>query len=119
MARIFAARVAQLSRTPQIPALAPTRVRTYRLAQVPSLRYANAAEERTRRERKKLIPHESPLLTDQQLRDASLDQLEDLLRRINLALQGRGLPGVVWQQPPDDVSEQAGPGESTTRPASD
>jgi hypothetical protein len=42
-----------------------------------------------------LLPHEDPLLTDQQLRDASLDQLEDLVQRINLALQERGMPGLV------------------------
>jgi hypothetical protein len=38
---------------------------------------------------------------------------------MNLALQERGLPGVVWQQPPVDVSGEAGPGESTIHPASD
>ena len=66
-----------------------------------------------------MIPHESPLLTDEQIRDASFEQLEELVHRINLALQERGLPGVVWQQPPDDVSGEIGPGESTIRPASD
>jgi hypothetical protein len=66
-----------------------------------------------------LSPQKSPLLTDEQLREASLDQLEDLVQRINLALQVRGLPGVVWQQPPVDVSGETGPGESTIRPASD
>ena len=67
-----------------------------------------------------MIPHESPLLTDEQLRDASFEQLEELVHRINLALQERGLPGVVWQQPPvDDASGEIGPGESTIRPASD
>jgi hypothetical protein len=67
-----------------------------------------------------LLPHESPLLTDQQLREASLDQLEDLVQRVNLALQERGMPALVWQQAPSaDVSGQLGPGESTERPASD
>ena len=66
-----------------------------------------------------MIPHESPLLTDEQLTNASFDQLEDLVHRVNLALQVRGLPGVVWQQPPVDVSGEAGPGESTIHPASD
>jgi hypothetical protein len=42
-----------------------------------------------------VLPHEDPLLTDQQLRGASLDQLEDLVQRINLALQERGIPGLV------------------------
>jgi hypothetical protein len=44
--------------------------------------------------------HESLLLTDQQARDASPDQLEDLVEQINLALRGlalreRGLPGLA------------------------
>ena len=67
-----------------------------------------------------MLPHESPLLTDQELRDASLDQIEDLVQRVNLALQERGMPGLVWQQSPSaDVSGQPGPGESTERPATD
>ncbi len=66
-----------------------------------------------------MTPHESPLLADEQLREASFNQLEELVHRINLALQERGLPGVVWQQPPVDVSGEVGPGESTIRPASD
>ncbi len=35
----------------------------------------------------RLGSHESPLLTDQQVRDASPDQLEDLVEQINLALR--------------------------------
>ncbi len=67
-----------------------------------------------------MLPHESPLLTDQQLRDASLDQLEDLVQRVNLALRERGMPALVWQQPPSaDASGRLGPGESAERPASD
>jgi len=61
----------------------------------------------------------SPSLSLIELRDASLDQLEDLVQRINLAQQGRGLPGVMWQQPRADVPGQPAPGESTERPASD
>ncbi len=60
-----------------------------------------------------MLPHEDPLLTDQQLRDASLDQLEDLVQRINLALQSRGMPGLVWSQTPEDqprASDPADPG---------
>jgi hypothetical protein len=58
-----------------------------------------------------VLPHEDPLLTDQQLRDASLDQLEDLVQRINRALQQRGMTGLVWRQayedeaPPHDPSD--------------
>ena len=67
-----------------------------------------------------MLPHERPLLTDQQLRDASLDQLENLVQRVNLALRERGTPPLVWHQPlPADPSGQLGPGESAERPASD
>jgi len=44
-----------------------------------------------------LLPHEEELLSDQQLRDASLEQIENLVQRINLALQLRGIDGIVWQ----------------------
>ena len=60
-----------------------------------------------------MLPHEDPLLTDQQLRDVSLDQLEDLVQRINLALLQRGMPGLVWRQSPEDqprASDPADPG---------
>ena len=65
------------------------------------------------REGENLLPHEDPLLTDQQLRHASLDQLEDLVQRINLSLQERGMPGLVWRQTPEDgprASDPADPG---------
>jgi hypothetical protein len=39
--------------------------------------------------------HERPLLTDQQLRDTSIDQMEDLVHRLNLVLQKRGMSGIV------------------------
>jgi hypothetical protein len=60
-----------------------------------------------------LLPHEEPLLTDHQLREASLEQLEDLVQRINLALQARGMPGLVWRRTPEDqpiASDPADPG---------
>jgi hypothetical protein len=59
-----------------------------------------------------LLPHERPLLTDQQLRDASRDQLEDLVQRLNLMLQGRGEPGVVWQRPSEDQAGEGHPARS-------
>jgi hypothetical protein len=52
-----------------------------------------------------VLPHERKLLTDQQLRAASIDQIEDLVHRINLALQERGVPGLVWQREPEHRSE--------------
>jgi hypothetical protein len=56
-----------------------------------------------------MLPHESPLLTEQQLRDASLDQIEDLVQRLNLALQERGIPGLVWGTPPEDQPSPSDP----------
>jgi hypothetical protein len=56
-----------------------------------------------------LLPHEEPFLTDQQLRDASIEQIEDLVQRINLVLQQRELPGVlVWRREAyEDVAPSA------------
>ena len=48
-----------------------------------------------------MLPHERKLLTDQQLRDASVDQIEDLVQRINLLMQERGEPGLVWRATPE------------------
>ena len=56
-----------------------------------------------------MIPHEQQLLTDQQLRDASLDQIEDLVQRINLKLKGRDMAGLVWSTPPEDQSGKTDP----------
>jgi hypothetical protein len=52
-----------------------------------------------------MLPHERELLTDQQLRDASIDQIEDLVHRLNLVLQERGVPGLVWQRAPEERPE--------------
>jgi thymidylate synthase len=52
-----------------------------------------------------MLPHETPLVSEQQLRDASLDQIEDLVQRLNLALQERRMVGLVWQQEPEDRAE--------------
>ena len=60
-----------------------------------------------------MLPHEDPLLTDQQLREASVEQIEDLVQRINLALQSRGMPGLTWRQTPEEgpkASDPADPG---------
>jgi hypothetical protein len=71
-----------------------------------------------------LDAHESPLLTDQQVRDASPDQLEDLVEQINLALRGlalreRGLPGLARDQQPGVVPGDPAPGDSLENPAGD
>ncbi len=44
-----------------------------------------------------MLPHERKLLTDRQLREASRDQIEDLVHRLNLILREREEPGqLVW-----------------------
>lgn len=44
-----------------------------------------------------MLPHERKLLTDRQLREASRDQIEDLVQRLNLILREREEPGqLVW-----------------------
>lgn len=68
--------------------------------------------------------HQSPLLTDQQVRDASPDQLENLVEQINLALRElalreRGLPGLARDQQPGVVPGDPAPGESLENPARD
>ncbi len=63
--------------------------------------------------------HESPLLTDQQVREASPGQLENLVEQINLALRERGLPGLVRDQQPGVIPGDPAPGESLENPASD
>jgi hypothetical protein len=62
--------------------------------------------------RRELLPHERPLLTDQQLRDASRDQIEDLVQRLNLMLQERREPGVVWQRSPEEQAGEDDPARS-------
>ena len=44
-----------------------------------------------------MVSRDEQLLTDEQLRKASLEQIEDLVQTINLALQQRGIDGIVWQ----------------------
>jgi hypothetical protein len=42
-----------------------------------------------------------------------MDQIEDLVQRINLMMQERGGPGLVWRQTPEDqprASDPADPG---------
>jgi hypothetical protein len=58
-----------------------------------------------------MLPHERPLLTDAQLKQASLDQIEDLVHRINLVVQERGLPGVVWRTPMEDEPRPSDPSD--------
>jgi hypothetical protein len=56
-----------------------------------------------------MLPHERQLFTDQQLRNASVDQIEDLVQRMNLMMQERGLPGLVWSTSPEDRPDRFDP----------
>ena len=54
------------------------------------------------------------LLTDQQLEDATTDEIDDLVERIDKVLQSRGEPGIVRRQPdglpePSDPADPADP----------
>jgi hypothetical protein len=61
-----------------------------------------------------MSPRFDELLTDQQLENASTDQIDDLLDRIDKMLQSRGEPGIVRRQPdglpePSDPADPADP----------
>jgi hypothetical protein len=60
-----------------------------------------------------LLPEDEPLLTDQQLRDASAEQLQDLIARVDLLLRSRGQPGLTLHPPEDerDTPEPPDPAE--------
>jgi hypothetical protein len=66
-----------------------------------------------------LDAHESPLLTDQRVGDASPDRLEDLAEQIDPALRERGLPGLARDRQPSVTPADPAPGESVDNPASD
>ncbi len=63
-----------------------------------------------------MLPPEEELLSDNDLREASIEQLVDLRARVNLALQIRAEHEGV---PFEDQPGQPKPGESTERPATD
>jgi hypothetical protein len=49
-----------------------------------------------------LLPEDQRLLTDQQLRDASEEQLQDLIARVDLLLRSKGQPGLTLHRPEDE-----------------
>ncbi len=53
------------------------------------------------------------MLTDQQLRDASYEQLQDLIARIDLLLRSKGQPGLTLRPPEDepDAPEPSDPAD--------
>jgi hypothetical protein len=60
-----------------------------------------------------LLPEDQQLLTDQQLRDASYEQLQDLIARIDLLLRSKGQPGLTLRPPEDepDAPEPSDPAD--------
>ncbi len=63
-----------------------------------------------------LLPDDQQLLSDQQLRDASDEQLQDLIARVDLLLRSKGQPGLTLRQPEDerDTPEPADPPDPGT-----
>ena len=65
-----------------------------------------------------LLPEDQQLLSDQQLRDVSDEQLQDLIARVNLLLRSKGQPGLTLHPPeeerdtpePTDASDPLDPG---------
>ncbi len=49
---------------------------------------------------------EQQLLSDTDLREASFEQIWDLVIRINSALKDRGHQGLTWEQPLTDPPEE-------------
>ncbi len=63
-----------------------------------------------------MLPDDQQLLSDQQLRDASDEQLQDLIARVDLLLRSTGQPGLTLRQPEDerDIPEPADPPDPGT-----
>ena len=51
-----------------------------------------------------LLPEDQQLLSDQQLRDASEEQLQDLIARVDLLLRSKGQAGLTLH-PPEDARD--------------
>jgi hypothetical protein len=58
-----------------------------------------------------VLPPEEELLSDKELRDASAEQIQNLIARIDLMLRGRGHPGIMVRQPPEERPETAEPSD--------
>ena len=56
-----------------------------------------------------LLPEDQQLLTDQQLRDASNEQLQDLIARLDLLLRSKGHPGLTLHRPEEDERDTQEP----------
>jgi hypothetical protein len=49
-----------------------------------------------------LLPDDQQLLSDKQLQDASDEQLQDLIARLDLLLRSKGRPGLTLHAPEDE-----------------
>jgi len=74
-----------------------------------------------RKEEREMLPDNEELLSDKQLREATNEQLWNLIARIDLLLQGRGDPGIAvrsssGEDAPEDeeprASDPADPNEA-------
>ena len=63
-----------------------------------------------------MLPDDQQLLSDQQLRDASEEQLQDLIARLDLLLRSKGQQGLTLHAPKDerDTPEPADPADPGT-----
>ena len=55
-----------------------------------------------------MLPEDQQLLSDQLLRDASEEQLQDLIARVDLLLRSKGQAGLTLH-PPEDERDTPGP----------
>ena len=53
-----------------------------------------------------MLPEDQQLLSDQQLREASDEQLQDLIARVDLLLRSKGQPGLTLHPPEDERDTQ-------------
>ena len=57
-----------------------------------------------------MLPDDQQLLSDQQLRDASDEQLQDLIARVDLLLRSKGQSGLTLD-PPKDAPDTPAPAD--------
>ena len=60
---------------------------------------------------------EEELLSDKELREASDEQIRNLIARIDLVLQGRGEPGITVRRQPEDQPRPSDPSDPFDPPA--
>lgn len=50
-----------------------------------------------------MAPHDEELLSDQDFTQATDEQLSSLVTKLDLVLQMRGMGGIAWRDPQDDL----------------